>query len=255
MNRRDGCEKMNAFITGGSRGIGRSIVLKMVEKGCDCAFTYLGNRDGALETIRLAKEIRPEARIQEYQLDVSKSAEVERIVDQAIEDFEDIDILVNNAGIVRNNAAVMMTDEEWYSVIGTNLTGPFFMVRSFLMHFLSNRRGRIINISSLAQNGSSGQVSYAASKAGLIGLTNTVAREYGSKGITANIVVVGYVETDMTQTSFPEELHEIWMKYCPMRRVGKADEIASLVHYLTTEEAGFINGEIIRVSGGLTYAP
>ena len=134
---------MNAFITGGSRGIGRSIVLKMVEKGWDCAFTYLGNKDGASETINLAKEIRPEARIQDYQLDVSKSAEVERIVDQAVEDFENIDVLVNNAGIVRNNAAVMMTDEEWHSVIGTNLTGPFFMVRSFLMHFLSNRNNNL----------------------------------------------------------------------------------------------------------------
>jgi 3-oxoacyl-[acyl-carrier protein] reductase len=246
---------MNAFITGGSRGIGRSIVIKMAESGWDCAFSYLGNREGALETMRLAREKRPEARIQEYQLDVSKSADVERVVDQAIGDFENIDVLVNNAGIVRNNAAVMMTDEEWQAVIDTNLSGPFFMIRSFLMHFLSNRKGRIINISSLAQDGCSGQVNYAASKAGLIGLTNTVAREYGSKGITANIVVVGYVETDMTQNHLAEKLHEIWMEYCPMRRIGKAEEIASLVHYLCTDEAGFINGEIIRVSGGLTYAP
>jgi 3-oxoacyl-[acyl-carrier protein] reductase len=246
---------MNAFITGGSRGIGRSIVIKMVEGGWDCAFSYLGNREGAQETTRLAREKRPEARIRDYQLDVSKSADVERVVDEAIGDFENIDVLVNNAGIVRNNAAVMMTDEEWQAVIDTNLSGPFFMIRSFLMHFLSNRKGRIINISSLAQDGCSGQVNYAASKAGLIGLTNTVAREYGSKGITANIVVVGYVETDMTQNNLAEKLHEIWMEYCPMRRIGKAEEIASLVHYLCTDEAGFINGEIIRVSGGLTYAP
>ena len=123
------------------------------------------------------------------------------------------------------------------------------------MHFLSFRFGRIINISSLSQGGSSGQVNYAASKAGLTGLTNTIAREYGSKGITTNIVTVGYVETDMTKKNLAEKLHEIWLQYCPMKRMGTAEEIAGLVHYLTTENAGFINGENIKVSGGLTYAP
>jgi len=246
---------MNAFVTGGSRGIGRAIVLKMIREGCGCGFTYVGNEGAARETIRLAGEIRPDVRIESYRLDVADSHAVEAAADRAIEDFENVDVLVNNAAVVRNNAAVMMTDEEWNTVIAANLTGPFLTIRSFLMHFISNRRGRIVNISSLAQDGSSGQVNYAASKAGLIGLTNTIAREYGSRGITANIVVVGYVETDMTQSHMAEKLQEIWMEYCPMKRVGSAEEIASLVHYLTTEEAGFINGETIRVSGGLTYAP
>ena len=241
---------MNAFVTGGSRGIGRAIVLKLVKEGYGCAFSYVGNEQAAQDTLRQAEGIRADARVRAYRLDVSDSDQVEDVVERSIADFENIDALINNAGIVRNNAAVMMTDEEWNRVIATNLTGPFLTIRAFLMHFLSNRRGRIINISSLAQDGSSGQVNYAASKAGLIGLTNTIAREYGSKGITANIVVVGYVETDMTQNHMASKLQEIWMEYCPMKRVGSAGEISSLVHYLTTEEAGFINGEVLDVNGG-----
>jgi NAD(P)-dependent dehydrogenase (short-subunit alcohol dehydrogenase family) len=115
--------------------------------------------------------------------------------------------------------------------------------------------GRIIDISSLAQTGASGQVNYAAAKAGLVGLTNSIAHEYGEKNITANIVTVGLVETDMTSDHLAEELHSIWMKYCPMKRLGAAEEIAGMVHYLTTDIAGFINGENIRVSGGLNYVP
>jgi 3-oxoacyl-[acyl-carrier protein] reductase len=246
---------MNALITGGSRGIGRSIVLKFIEEGYGCGFTYVNNREAAEETLRLARKINPDAEIREYQLDIRDSVRSEEVVEKAVDDYGTIDVLVNNAGIVRNNAAVMMSDEEWDAVIATNLSGPFYMIRALLMHFISNRSGRIINISSVAQDGSSGQVNYAASKAGLIGLTNTIAREYGAKGITSNIVVVGYVETDMTNDHLAEQLHEVWMKYCPMKRIGTADEIASLVHYLTTNQAGFINGEAIHVSGGLTYAP
>jgi 3-oxoacyl-[acyl-carrier protein] reductase len=246
---------MNAFVTGGSRGIGRSIVLRMVEKGYGCAFTYVGNEPAARETLALAKRVDPRAAVKAYQLDVSRSVDVERVAEEAIRAFGNIDVVVNNAGIVRDNAAVLMSDEEWDTVIATNLSGSFYVIRSFLMHFLSNRRGRIISISSVAQDGSSGQANYAASKAGLIGLTNTIAREYGSKGVTANIVVVGYVETDLTKDHLAEKLHAIWMQYCPMRRTGTAEEVASLVHYLTTDEAGFITGEVIHVSGGLTYIP
>ena len=123
------------------------------------------------------------------------------------------------------------------------------------MHFLSNRSGRIINRSSLAQDGASGQINYAASKAGLIGMTKTLAREYGVKGITTNVVTVGFVETDMVRDNMAEELRSIWLTYCPMKRVGTADEIASAVYYLTQPESGFINGEVLRISGGLTYIP
>ncbi len=246
---------MNVFITGGSRGIGRAIVLRMAREGHGCAFTYAGNAAAADETIKLAKEIDNRAPVKAYQMDVKIAGEVEAVVEKAIDDFENFGAVVNNAAIAKNNAAALMSDEEWDEVMSTNLSGPFYVIRSFLMHFIANRNGRIINISSLAQDGCSGQVNYAASKAGLIGLTKTLAREYGPKGITANIVTVGYVETDMTDQHLADKLHKIWMEYCPLKRAGTAEEIAGLVYYLCTDEAGFINGEVIRVAGGLTYIP
>ncbi|MFP4564562.1 MAG: SDR family oxidoreductase [Spirochaetia bacterium] len=246
---------MNVFVTGGSRGIGRFIVLKFVREGYGVAFTYVGNEAKAVEVVEEAKRINPEVQVKCYRMDVKSPARVEEIVDQVITEFDTVTAVVNNAGIVRNNAAALMSDEEWTEVIDTNLSGPFWVIRSFLMHFISNRKGRIINISSLSMEGCSGQVNYAASKAGLIGLTNTIAREYGSKNITANIVTVGYVETDLTTDHMVENLKKIWMEYCPMRRIGSGEEIAAMVHYLTTDEAGFINGEVIRVAGGLTYVP
>lgn len=246
---------MNAFITGGSRGIGRAIVLKFVREGYGCAFTYASNYQAAEETKALARDINPDIRVEAYRLDQGQSGEVESIVDTAMDTFGDIGVLVNNAAINRNNAVAFMSDEEWEDVIRTNLSGPFYIIRQFLMPMIANRFGRIINISSLAQDGASGQASYAASKGGLVTLSKTVAREYGVKGITCNVVTVGYVETDLTDDQLAENLRKVWLEYCPMKRVGEAEEIADIVHYLTTENAGFINGEAIRVAGGFTYIP
>ncbi len=246
---------MNIFVTGGSRGIGRAIVLKIIEKGDTCGFTYNSNEQSADETIQLAKKINPNCIIKKYKLDVKNSEQVDNISDAVINDFENIDAVINNAAVVKNNAAVLMSNEEWDNVISTNLTGPFFVIRSFLMHFISNKKGRIVNISSLAQDGCSGQANYAASKAGLIGLTKTIAKEYGPKGITSNAVTVGYVETDMTKDNMADALKSFWMQHCPIKRVGTGEDIANLVYFLCTDEANFINGEVIRVAGGLTYAP
>jgi 3-oxoacyl-[acyl-carrier protein] reductase len=247
---------MNVFVTGGSRGIGRAIVLKMVEKGWGCAFTYVSDRASAEETLALARARAnsPDTPLKFYQLDCKVPADVEKTAGRVITDFGDIHALVNNAAIVRNNAAVMMSDAEWDEVIATNLSGPFYVVRSFLMHFISNRSGRIISISSLAAEGSSGQINYSASKAGLFGLTKTLAKEYGPKGITSNIVTVGYVETDMTKNHMADSLREFWLKFCPLKKVTGAQDIANAVYFLATD-GGFINGEEVRVSGGLTYAP
>jgi 3-oxoacyl-[acyl-carrier protein] reductase len=246
---------MNAFVTGGSRGIGRSIVLKMVKEGWGCAFTYVNDRASAEETLLQAKAVSSALPVRCYQMDCAISASVEKTVERAIADFGDITALVNNAAIVRNNAAVMMSDAEWNEVIATNLSGPFYAVRSFLMHFISNRSGKIISISSLAAQGSSGQINYSASKAGLIGLTRTLAKEYGPKGITSNLVTVGYVETDMTKNHMVDALREFWLKFCPLKKVGSAEDIANAVFFLASSQGGFINGEELRVSGGLTYAP
>ncbi len=246
---------LNCFVTGGSRGIGRAIVLKLVSSGYGCAFTYVGHRQAADETLEMARAISPKAPLYCYQLDVRDSAAVEKTSEAAIAALGDVHVVVNNAAIVRNNAMALMTDEEWGDVVATNLSGPFFVTRSFLMHFLSNRFGRIVSISSLAAEGSSGQANYAAAKAGLEAVTKTVAKEYGPKGITANTVVVGYVQTGMTDDHLSAELRDGWVRYCPAKRVGTAEEVASIVYYLTTEHAGFINGEVIRVAGGLTFAP
>jgi 3-oxoacyl-[acyl-carrier protein] reductase len=246
---------MNVFVTGGSRGIGRGIVLKMIKEGYGCAFTYAGNVEAAEETIRQAKEIRKDCSIISYKMDQKDASEVEQVLENAIDDFGDFGVLVNNAAILKDNVLAFMSDEEWDDVLKTNLYGPFYVTRGMLMHFLSNKFGRIISISSLSQGGSSGQANYAASKAGLVALSNTIAREYGPKKITSNIVVVGYVPTDMTKDNMNNELSKIWNDYCPTRRVGKAEEIADAVYYLTTETAGFINGETLHVTGGLTYAP
>ena len=246
---------VNIFVTGGSRGIGRAIVLKMASEGWNVAFTFVSNASEAEETIRLAGELNPNAVVESYQLDVRKADAVEAVVEQVIDSFDTVHAIVNNAAMLRNNAAALMSDEEWDEVIAANLSGPFYVIRAFLMHFISERSGRIVNISSLAQDGASGQINYAASKAGMIGLTRSIAREYGAKGITCNIVTVGLVETDMVRDNLSENLSKVWLQYCPMKRLGTTEEISSLVHYLTKEEAGFINGEVIRVSGGLTYVP
>jgi 3-oxoacyl-[acyl-carrier protein] reductase len=251
---------MNVFVTGGSRGIGRDIVIRFAREGWGVAFSFAGNEAAAAETRGLAETAAREAGrdcmpIKSYQLNLRRRADIERVTEQLFNDFGEFHALVNNAAIVRNNVAVLMSDEDWDDVIAVNLTGPFILMRAFTMRFIPNRFGRIVNISSLAEGGCSGQSNYAASKAGLVGLTLTFAKEYGPKGITSNAVTVGYVPTDMTKDNMADELHKYWMKHCPMKRPGKGEEIADLVHFLCSERGGFINGERIRVSGGLTYAP
>lgn len=245
----------NAFVTGGSRGIGRSIVLRYVSEGWGVAFTYSSNKEAADRTLEMAREIRPDARVQAYQLNLSDEDAIDKVCEQAIDDFDNITAVVNNAAILKDNAAALMSNEEWKDVVSVNLTAPFLVSRNFLLHFLSNRKGRLIHVSSLAAYGSSGQVNYAASKAGLQGMSLTIAKEYGKKGITSNIVTVGYVPTAMTEENMNKQLQEYWLKHCPARRVGTPEEIASAVYYLSSDEASFISGEDLRISAGLTYAP
>ena len=245
----------NAFVTGGSRGIGRAIVLRYVKEGWGVGFTYASNAAAAEETVSLAKEINPAANLRAYQLDLADHGRIEEICDQVIDDFGDVTAVVNNAATLRDNAAALMSNEEWQKVIDVDLTAPFIVSRSFLLHFLSNRKGRLVHVSSLAAYGSSGQVNYAAAKAGLHGMSLTIAKEYGKKGITSNIVTVGFVPTDMTDDNMAHQLKEYWVKHCPARRVGTAEEIASAGYYLSSDEAGFITGEDLRVAAGLTYAP
>jgi len=166
-----------------------------------------------------------------------------------------VDVVVNNAGINRDNLAVSMTDEEWHDVMATNRHGPFYVARQFLTTMLANRFGRIINISSVGALGTTGQVNYAASKAGLVGLMRTLAKEYGHKGITANNVVLGWFETELTEDSMPEKTQKFWLDLCPKRRAGHLSELTSVVQFLASREAEFVNGAEIPVTGGLDHAP
>lgn len=245
----------NVFITGGSRGIGKTMVLYYVEKGWGVAFTYSSAKSAADELVEEAKKINPAIKVVGYKLSLENPAEIDAVGEAVIKDFDRIDAVVNNAGLVRDGAAALLSNEDWNQVIAVNLTGPFFVSRFFLMHMLSNRKGRLIHISSLSADGSTGQVNYAAAKAGLVGMSRTIAKEYGKKNITSNIVTVGYVPTDMTANHLNEQLHEYWLKHCPAKRPGTAEEVAATVFFLSSDEASFISGENIRLGAGLTYPP
>ncbi|MCB9639185.1 MAG: SDR family oxidoreductase [Myxococcales bacterium] len=245
------------FITGGSRGIGAGVVLDAVERGHDVAFTYVNNEARAREIEEDAKRLNPDVRCKAYKLDVRDVKDVERVGDQVIEDFESVDVVVNNAGISRDQTLVGMSDDEWDDVIATNLSGPFYVCRYFIMTMVGNRFGRIINLSSLSAYGASGQSNYAAAKSGLHGLTQSIAKEYGRKGITANVVVPGFFETDMTREHLPEHMRQFWQKWCPVPkgRIGDIKELSATIHFLASKEASYINGQILNVTGSLDWSP
>jgi len=243
------------FVTGGSRGIGAAIVLAAARSGHDVAFTYAQNEDAAVAVAGSARQIRPEGRYRAYRLDVRSSGEVEAVGDRVLADFDSVEVVVANAGINKNSLVVSMSDEDWRSVIETNLSGAFYVCRQFLPTFLANRFGRIILVSSLGATGVSGQANYCASKAGLLGLSATLAKEYGRKGITSNVVSPGFFETDMTRAGMSAANRQFWVQYCPLGRLGELPEIAELVTFLASPGGGYINGQEIRVNGGLGWAP
>lgn len=248
---------MNYFVTGGSRGLGTGIVLDAIKEGHNVAFTYVRSKDKAEDVVKRAADINPDAMCRCYQLDVKNSDQVDEVANQVLDDFDSIEVIVNNAGVSMDNLVVSMSNEEWDEVIATNLSGPFYVCRSFLTAMLGNRFGRIINISSISAGGGSGQANYAAAKAGLHGLTQTLAKEYGRKGITANVIAPGFFETDMTQDQLADHLRSFWNSYCPMPkgRTGRMDELSGVVNFLASEAGGFINGQIISVTGGLDWGP
>ena len=236
-----------AVVTGGSRGIGREICLELAKRGADVAFLYAGNADAAGETLSLLRgqNVRAEA----YQCDVSDASAVREVFKTLLAAFGTVDLLVNNAGVTRDKLAMMMKEEDFERVLSVNLQGAFYCAKQVIPIMVKKRSGKIINISSVSGlMGNAGQCNYAASKAGLIGLTKSLARELASRGITCNAVAPGFVETDMT-ASLAE--NNPLLDNIPLKRFAKPAEVAKLVAFLASPDADYITGETIRIDGGL----
>jgi len=239
-----------ALITGGSRGLGRAIALAFAGQGADVAVNYRGNAQAAEEVVgQLRAAGRRSVAIQG---DTSGGREAcEAIVKAALDEFGTIDILVNNAGITRDNLLMRMDEDEWNDVLGTNLSGPFWMTRAVARPMLKARSGRIINMSSAAgRMGNPGQANYAAAKAGLIGLTKTTARELASRGITCNALAPGLIETDLT-ADLPAAASEALTSLTPLGYAGSVDDVAAAAVYLASDEARYVTGQVLGVDGGI----
>src|SRR5687767_878837 len=239
----------SAVVTGGSRGIGRAIVLRLAEQGADVAFSYRGNEAAAMETVGEIE--RAGRRGVAHQADVTDATAAEGLIAAALGAFGKIDILVNNAGITRDDLIMRMSIEAWRDVLETNLFGAFYTTKAVMRPMLKARRGRIINITSVSgQAGNAGQANYSSAKAGLIGLTKATAREVASRGITANAVAPGFVLTELTET-LPSNIQENIKTATPLGRFGTPEEIATAVAFLASDEASYITGHVLAVDGGL----
>jgi len=238
-----------ALVTGGSRGIGRAIALKLASMGANVAILYAGNAEAAEKTAAdiAAQGVRSLA----VQCDVSDFEQVTAAVARVKEALGPVDILVNNAGITRDKLALRMSPEDFDSVLAVNLNGAFHMIRALYADFMRRRSGRIINIASIAGvMGNAGQANYAASKAGVIGLTKSIARELAPRGITCNAIAPGFIETDMT-AAMNQDAFEAMRKTIPLGRVGQPENVAELAAFLAGDAAGYITGAVIHVDGGL----
>jgi 3-oxoacyl-[acyl-carrier protein] reductase len=233
-------EGKTALVTGASRGIGRAVAAELAGAGASVVIGYRSGRD---EAEALASELGARA----VQADVSSPDDAARLVQEA----GDLDILVNNAGLTRDGLLARMPDDDWRTVIETNLSSVFYTCRAVCRPMMKKRSGAIVNVSSIVGvHGNWGQTNYAASKAGIIGFTKSLARELGSRGVRANVVAPGYVKTQLTDV-LPEEATEAMLKNTPLGRLGEPDDVAGAVRFLCSDEAAFITGEVLLVDGGL----
>jgi len=243
-------EGKTALVTGGSRGIGRACVARLVGEGAWVAFVYQSNQ-AAAESLLAELQSTP-GQVQAVQADVRDQGRAHQIVDQLIEQWKHLDILVNSAGIVMDGLLGAMTQEQWHNVIETNLGGTYNYCHAVTQPMMMQRSGNIVNLSSTAAEfASRGQVNYAASKGGIDGLTRAMAKELAARNIRVNAVAPGMIETDMSQVVRGVAGEQI-KKVIPLKRIGKAEEVAAVVVFLASDEASYITGQVVRVDGGLS---
>ena len=239
-----------AVVTGGSRGIGRAICLELARGGANVMLCYAGNEQAALDTVAACEALGAKAAA--MRCDVSKTDEVKALVDAALQQFGAVHILVNNAGITRDGLLMTMKEDAWDQVLDTNLKGAFLTMKAVARTRMKQRSGRIVNLSSVVGlHGNAGQVNYAASKAGVIGMTKSLAKELASRGVTVNAVAPGFIDTDMT-AALPQAARDALLPTIPTQRLGAAEEVAQAVAFLASDQAAYITGQVLAVDGGMS---
>lgn len=242
-------EGKTAIVTGASRGIGKAIALRLAQEGANIAFTDIAYDD-------VAKSVEQEiqalgVKVKGYASDASSFENSQKIVDEIIKEFEKVDILVNNAGITRDSLLMRMTEDQWDAVINVNLKSVFNLTKAILRTMMKQKSGSIINISSVVGvGGNAGQANYASSKAGMIGFTKSIAKELGSRNVRCNAIAPGFIETEMTH-QLPEDVVKGWYEKIPLKRGGKAEEVADTVLFLGSDLSSYISGQVINVCGGM----
>ena len=240
-----------ALVTGGSRGIGKAIALKFASEGADVVFTYLSNKAAAEQTEQELGQFGH--RVKAYASDASSFESAHALVKQVFEDFSRIDILLKNAGITGDTLLMRMTEQQWDEVLNGNLKSAFNFTHAVVPLMARQRAGSIISLSSVVGiAGNAGQANYAASKAGIIALSTSVAKEMGSRNVRCNCIAPGFIDTDMT-SSLPEELRKEWAKTIPLRRCGTPEEVANVALFLASDLSSYVTGQVIHCCGGMSY--
>ena len=243
-------ENKTAVVTGGSRGIGLAIATKLAKEGANIAILYVGDEN---EGIKAKEELSQYGtKVEQYFCDVSNFEESKKVVDKVIEEFGSIEILVNNAGITRDKLVLNMDEKDFDAVINVNLKGTFNCIKHVYRPMMKQKYGRIINMSSVVGiEGNAGQINYAASKAGIIGMTKSVAKELGSRGVTANAIAPGFIKTDMTD-AMSDKMKDAMLDHITVKRLGEVSDIAETAAFLASDKASYITGQVIRVDGGMS---
>ena len=238
-----------AVVTGGSRGLGRAICLELAKGGANVVLCYAGNEAAAGETVAACEALGAKALA--VRCDVARADEVKALMNAAVQAFGRIDILVNNAGITRDGLLMMMKETDFDAVINANLKGTFLCMKAVSRLMMKQRYGRIVNLSSVVGlRGNAGQVNYAASKAGVIGMTKSLAKELATRGVTVNAVAPGFIDTDMT-AAMPQAAREATLASIPMGRMGAPEDVAKAVAFLASDEAAYVTGQVLAVDGGM----